>query len=263
MSRMFDQGTGTPLVIVQPLQGRWEWTRELLRDLARHYRVISYSLSGDLGSGQRMDPQAGFDGFVRQLEDVIDGAGITGRAALCGISFGGVVAARYAARHPDRVSRLIVASSPGPGWKPNPAQEGYVARPWLTLPAFGMAALSRAGHEVAAALPDWPGRLMFFARYGVRAVRFPAMPHLMARRVRLMQDLDLAGDCARISAPTLVITGEPGLDLVVPVDSTKRYAELIANARLELMDRTGHLGVLTQPARFARLVKEFVNADRP
>jgi 3-oxoadipate enol-lactonase len=258
---MFDQGTGTPLVVVQPLQGRWEWTRELLRDLSRHFRVVSYSLSGDLGSGQRMDPDAGFDGFVRQLEEVIDAAGITGRAALCGISFGGVVAARYAARHPDRVSRLIVASSPGPGWRPSAAQAGYVSRPWLSLPAFGAAALERAAREVAAALPAWPERLGFFVRYGALALRFPAMPHLMARRVRLMQDLDLSGDCARISAPTLVITGEPALDLVVPVDSTRRYAELIPNARVELMDRTGHLGVLTQPARFASMVKDFVNAD--
>ena len=258
---MFDEGTGTPLVIVQPLQGRWEWTRDLLRDLSRSFRVISYSLSGDLGSGQRMDQKAGFDGFVQQLEGVIESSGITGRAAVCGISFGGVVAARYAARHPDRVSRLIVASSPGPGWKPSSIQAGYVARPWLSLPVFGINALNRAALEVAAALPAWPERLRFFARYGAVALRFPAMPHLMARRVRLMQDLDLAADCTRISAPTLVITGEPTLDLVVPVDSTKRYAELIPNARVELMDRTGHLGVLTQPSRFARIVKDFVNAS--
>jgi pimeloyl-ACP methyl ester carboxylesterase len=258
---MFDEGTGTPLVIVQPLQGRWEWTRDLLHDLSRSFRVISYSLSGDLGSGQRMDQKAGFDGFVRQLEDVIDSAGITGRAAVCGISFGGAVAARYAARHPNRVSRLIVASSPGPGWKPNSVQAGYVARPWLSLPAFGINALNRAAREVAAALPARPQRLWFFVRYGALALRFPAMPHLMARRVRLMEELDLAADCTRISAPTLVITGEPALDLVVPVDSTKRYAELIRNSRVELMDRTGHLGVLTQPDRFARIVKDFVNAS--
>src|SRR4029079_15305404 len=105
-------------------------------------------LSGDLGSGQRMDPDAGFDGVVRQLEDVIDAAGITGRAARCGISCGGVVAARYAARHPDRVSGLIVASSPGPGWRPNAAQAGYVSRPWLSLAALcvgGLGPHRRAG----------------------------------------------------------------------------------------------------------------------
>jgi 3-oxoadipate enol-lactonase len=258
---MFDEGSGAPLVVVQPLQGRWEWTRELLRDLARQFRVVSYSLSGDLGSGHRNDPALGFDGYVRQLEEVMDRSGITGGAVLCGISFGGVVAARYAARHPERVARLIVASSPGPGWQPNPQQAGYVARPWLSLPAFGVAALARAGREVATALPRWPQRLWFFARYGLLALRYPALPHLMASRVRLMQALDLAADCARISAPTLVITGEDALDLVVPVGSTKRYADLIPNARCQLFERTGHLGVLTQPDRFARMVKEFADAD--
>src|SRR3954462_2924242 len=258
---MFDQGSGTPVVIVQPLQGRWEWTRELLRDLSKRFRVVSYSLSGDLGSGQRMDPELGFEVFVRQLEEVMDRSGITGGAVLCGVSFGGVVAATYAARHPERVARLIVASSPGPGWQPDDRQAGYVARPWLSLPAFGAAALARAAREVAAALPAWPERLWFFVRYGALALRFPAMPHLMARRVRLMQGLDLASACARISVPTLVITGERELGQVVPVDSTRRYAELIPHARYRLMDRTGHLGVLTQPHRFARMVEEFVDAD--
>ena len=49
-------------MVVQPLQGRWEWTRPLLRQLARHNRVISYSLCGDIGSGRKTD--GGFDDYV-------------------------------------------------------------------------------------------------------------------------------------------------------------------------------------------------------
>src|SRR5215213_873746 len=157
---MFDQGSGPALILIQPLQGRWEWMRSSLVALSQYTRVISYTLCGDIGSGVRVDPSEGFDAYTRQLEKVMDRAGVT-RVALCGVSFGGVVAAHYAALRPERVSHLIVASSPGPGWKPTESQAGYVARPWLSMPAFAVTGASRVGVEIAAALPSWGGRLGF------------------------------------------------------------------------------------------------------
>ncbi|HEX9369248.1 MAG TPA: alpha/beta hydrolase [Vicinamibacterales bacterium] len=260
MTKMFDEGSGPPLVLVQPLQGRWEWMRPSLVALSKYARVISYTLCGDIGSGARMDPSQGFSAFTRQLEEVMERAGVT-RAALCGVSFGGVVAAHYAALQPERVSHLIVASSPGPGWEPTASQAAYVARPWLSLPALALTGVGRVGIEIAAALPGWGARMGFALRYFGAAMRFPMLPHLMARRVRLMQEVDLAADCARIKAPTLVITGDASLDRVVPVASTKEYVNQIRGARYAMMDRTGHLGSLTQPDRFARIVGEFVNAS--
>src|SRR4051812_19066338 len=132
---MFDKGSGPAVVIVQPLQGRWQWMRPFLEALARQCRVITYTLAGDFGSDRGVDPRQGFDVYVRQLEDVIARAGVE-RAAVCGISFGGTVAVRYAARHPERVTRLIVASSPGPEWHITPDQARYVSRPLLMLPLF-------------------------------------------------------------------------------------------------------------------------------
>src|ERR1041384_2924990 len=113
---MFDQGSRPPIVVVQPLQGRWQWMRRILDGLSRKCRVITYTLYGDFGADHRIDASQGFDQFVRQLEEVIDRAGLD-RTALCGISFGGTVALRYAALHPRRVSHLVIASSPGPATK--------------------------------------------------------------------------------------------------------------------------------------------------
>jgi pimeloyl-ACP methyl ester carboxylesterase len=260
--RIFDQGSGNPIVVVQPLQGRWEWTQPLLRELARHGRTVTYSLSGELGSGRRTGGRVDMGEYLAQLRDVMDGAGLK-QAALCGISFGGAVAARFAAEFPDRVTRLVIVSSPGPGWRASDVQASYVARPFRSLPAFAAGALTRVTPEIVSALDTWSARLGFALRYGFTAVRYPSKPHLMAERVRLLEGLNLAGDCARITAPTLVVTGEPDLDRVVPVASTRRYADLIANARYVMMDKTGHQGVLTQPQRFAALVSDFVNADHP
>ena len=71
----------------------------------------------------------------------------------------------------------------------------------------------------------------------------------------------LRADCARIVARTLVITGEPALDRVVPAASTREFVGLIAGARYEMMAGTGHIGLVTQPDRFARIVGEFVNGS--
>lgn len=246
-------------MLVQPLQGRWQWMQPLLDALSARCRVITYTLAGDFGSDRPMDPALGFDVYIRQLEDVMNSAGVE-RAALCGISFGGTVAVRYTALHPEQVTHLIIASSPGPGWRANAQQEMYVSRPLLTLPAFLLSALTRLHGEVAAALPRPGERAAFAARTTVAMLRYPARPPVMAARVRLMQTLDLAGDCARISAPTLVVTGHPSLDLVVPVDSTRQYLSHIRDSRYEMMENTGHTGSLTQPDRLATIVGTFVNA---
>jgi pimeloyl-ACP methyl ester carboxylesterase len=142
-------------------------------------------------------------------------------------------------------------------------QAGYVAKPWLSLPSFTIGALTRVAPEIFSAIDTWRGRINFAVRFALLALRYPASPRVMALRVQQLEQLDLATDCARITAPTLVVTGDPQLDRVVPVESTKRYVALIPGARCVMMERTGHQGVLTQPERFAALVSEFVNASHP
>ena len=83
----------------------------------------------------------------------------------------------------------------------------------------------------------------------------------MARRVRQEQALDFERDFDRVRAPTLVITGDEGLDTVVPVHVTRRYCERIPSARYVNLSGTGHIGMLTQPDRFADVVGEFVDAS--
>jgi 3-oxoadipate enol-lactonase len=253
---MFDRGTGPVVVVVPGLHGRWEWMAPALRRLSARCRVISFSLSGDVGSGRTAHD---FEGYVRQLDEVLDRAGVE-RATICGISFGGFVALRYAAVRPSRVEALVLASSPAPGWQPTPQQARWIARPWLSAPAFVVSSPFRLWPEVRATFPRFASRIRFFARQGLRAAASPMIPGLMARRIREAERLDFRPDCANVEAPTLVVTGEEGLDTVVPVGNTRTYAELIRNARHEVIHRSGHIGVLTQPDRFADLVTGFAHA---
>lgn len=257
---MFDRGSGPPLVVIPGVQGRWEWMAPALDALAARCRTISYSLCGDFGSGRTLDAARGFDNYLRQLDDVLDDRGLE-RAAICGVSYGGLIALRYAATRPGRVSALVLSSAPAPGWVPTEQQQRWVKRPWMSAPAFVLTSPGRLLPEIRRALPDWRRRTAFTLRHVLRVAAAPMKPPLMASRVTWTQKMDFRPDCDRVTAPTLVTTGEEGLDRVVPVPITRRYCALIAGARYELIERTGHIGLLTRADRFAEVVGEFVNAN--
>jgi pimeloyl-ACP methyl ester carboxylesterase len=256
---MFDRGDGPPVIVIPGVQGRWEWMRPALDALARRCRPISYSLCGDFGSGFPVDRELGFEGYLRQLDTILERVGVE-RAVICGVSYGGLIAVRYAASRPHRVSALVLVSAPAPGWKPSPRQERYVARPWLSTPVFVATGPFRLWPEVRAALPDWRPRLRFAMSHALRILRAPSIPALMALRVRQQEGLDFQRDSERVAAPTLVITGEEQLDRVVPVHVTRRYADLIPRVQYVQMEGTGHIGLVTRPEHFARLVGEFAHA---
>jgi 3-oxoadipate enol-lactonase len=255
---MFVQGSGPPLVVIPGVQGRWEWFRPGLDALSKYCRTVSYSLCGDSGSGARFAPADGFDNFVRQLDGIFERCQIA-RAALCGVSYGGFIAVRYAAVRPDRVSAVVLASAPSPGWTPNTRQQRYLASPWRSAPSFILTSPGRLFPEIHAAYDTWPQRIGFAAAHAARAAFHPLIPSRVAQRVAVQQSTDMTADCQAVRAPALVIAGEPDLDRVVPVSATRRYADLIPNARFVTLERTGHLGIVTRPRRFAELVGEFVN----
>lgn len=256
---MFDRGCGPPVVVVPGVQGRWEWMAPALDALAQRCRTVSYTLGGDAGSERTLDAALGFDTYLRQLDAVLDDRGLE-RAAVCGVSYGGLIALRYAATRPQRVSALVLCSAPAPGWAPTEQQQRWVQRPWLSAPAFVLTSPGRLLPEIRSALPQWRARTRFTLRHVLRVAAAPMNPSVMAARVTWTQKMDFRPDCDRVTAPTLVITGEEGLDRVVPVPVTRRYCALIADARYEMLERTGHIGLLTRADRFGEIVGEFVHA---
>jgi len=232
-----------------------------LDELGTRCRALSYTLCGDIGSDMPFDPALGFDNFLRQLDRVFDRSGID-RAALCGVSYGGFIALRYAAVRPERVTSLVLVSSPAPGWVPNPRQQQYLTRPWRSAPAFVMTSPLRLWPEIKAAYDTTGERVVFSVRHALRVIAAPIVPPRMAERVTLQQRLDFAPDCARITAPTLVVTGEDDLDQIVPPEITRQYCQLIPGAQYVQMKRSGHIGLLTHPAQFADIVSGFINANR-
>ena len=257
MPATIDVGSGPPVVLIPGIQGRWEWMWPAIDALERSCRVISFSLAEDGANGRRVDPTRGFDGYLDQIDDVMTRAGLA-EAAVCGVSFGGLVALHWAARRPERTRALVLVSTPSPDWKPAARFEWYVRAPRLFSPVFAAQTPFRLGPEIWRAHDSVSDRLAFSGRHLARMALSPFSPKGMAQRMRMMSNVDFEADCRKVTAPTLVLTGEAGLDRVVPVAGTRSYTDRIAGARHLTLERTGHIGLVTRPDQFADMVGPFV-----
>ena len=254
--RLIDVGSGPPLVIVPGVQGRWEWMRPAVEALSSRCRVITFSLADEPTCGGQFDAAHGFASYVEQVTEALDQAGVT-QAAVCGVSYGGLIAAAFAARHPDRVRSLILVSAIPPSWTPNARVRFYLRAPRLLSPLFVIGSL-RMYPEIAAAHPRGTASLRVAGRHALNVLRHMMSPSRMARRVHLLNSVDLSRELGTVSLPTLVLTGEAGLDNVVPVRLTEEYMRLWPHAERLTLERTGHIGLITRPDRFTALVAPFV-----
>ena len=91
--KIIDRGTGTPVVLVPGIQGRWEWTQPAVDALSQRCRVITFSLADEPTSGAAFDEASGFDCYLRQIKDALDVTGVKS-AVICGISYGSFMTVR-------------------------------------------------------------------------------------------------------------------------------------------------------------------------
>ena len=101
--QFIDRGSGPPLVLIPGIQGKWEYLRPAVEALSQSFRVLTFPLCGEPGSGVIFEPARGLDNYVAQTLAVLDQIGVA-RAIVCGISFGGLIALRFAATHAERTS---------------------------------------------------------------------------------------------------------------------------------------------------------------
>jgi 3-oxoadipate enol-lactonase len=256
---MIDRGTGTPIVLIPGLQGRWEWMRPAVDALAKHHRVITFSLCDERTSPFPCDLEKAFENYVEQVELALDRAHVE-KAVIAGVSYGGLIAAEYAARRPQRVQGLVLANALHKTWHPNSQQSLFLRSPRLMSPLFVATAPRRMRPEMVATFPRLFARLKFTTTYGLNVMFALASPAKMARRVEWATRHRFAD--ARIDAPALILTGEPELDRVVPVDVTRRYLDELHSAKHVVLERTGHNGLVTRPDEFAGMLGRFVDDVR-
>jgi len=255
--KIVDRGSGVPVVLIPGIQGRWEWMAPAVDALASRCRVITFSLA-DEPSAEWPSRSNGFDAYVEQVAQTLDARGLE-RAVICGVSYGGLVAASFAGRYPRRVACLALVSALPPSWRPDARARFFMRRPRVLLPLFLLGSL-RLYPEFTAAFGSWWAALGPAIRQGARSLtHFPA-PGRMVRRAAIAAQADTAG-LASVQVPVLVVTGTPGLDRVVPTHMTMEYTRIWPHATAVTLERTGHLGLVTRAAEFARVIAEFADAS--
>jgi len=243
-------GSGPPLVKASNwlthLDFEWEspiW-RHWYAALSRHHRLVRYDERGN-GMSQRDVDDVSFDTWVRDLEAVVDAAGLD-RFPLLGISRGGSIAIAYAVKHPERVTQLVLHGAFAVGLKHigTPEQiEGrralasLVRLGWgLNNPAFCKTFTCRYIPEATPEHEEWFDQLQ----------RVSTSPENAARLMERADNIDIRSLLKQVRTPTLVIHCDR--DQAVPVEGGRMLAAAIPGARYVSLPSANHLVLEEEPA---------------
>ncbi|HXE92148.1 MAG TPA: alpha/beta fold hydrolase [Terriglobales bacterium] len=243
-------GSGPPLVKAANWMNHleFEWHSPIwshwISELTRRHTVIRYDERGNGLSDWDVEDLS-FEAWVEDLETVVNAAGVQ-RFALLGISQGGAVACAYAARHPERVSHLVLYGAFARGWLHRGSPEDVEQRNALiTLVRLGWGKNSPAFRQVwtnifipggSAEQMDWFNELQ----------RVSASPQNAAELLLAAGRLEVVDVLPRIRVPTLVLHCEK--DRAVPMNEGRLLAASIPGARFVPLPGRNHLVWPTEPA---------------
>jgi pimeloyl-ACP methyl ester carboxylesterase len=250
------QGRG-PLVVLAP------WcVSHLERDLAEpklqafydrlaaRHTLVRYDHTG-VGLSDRDREDFSFEREVVELEALVDQFG-NEPIALVGGSFGGPVATAYAARHPDRVSRLVLYGSFA--WGAQIATtEVQAAMLALVRAHWGLGAKTLTGILA-------PNVTNEEARRFTRSQFLATSAEVSAQLLTLFYAMDVRELAGRVMAPTLVIHRQQ--DRAIPLDAGRDLAARISTATMVTLDGDVHLPWFGAPD-VLDAVLEFLGAGAP
>ncbi len=244
-------GEGPPLVKaanwLSHLEFDWRspvW-RHWLEELARYHRLIRYDPRGT-GLSDWEAADVSWEARVRDLETVVEAAGVE-RFALFGMSGGGALAVAYAARHPERVSHLILYGAYVRGWRKRAKSQDEFEEEeaLLTLMKAGWGRDSPTYRQIFAS--DFiPGATWEHMRWFNDLCRVSASPENAVAFHRTSGDIDVSDLLSQVRVPTLVLHGRG--DLVVPFEEGRALAAGISGARFVPLESPNHILLEDEPA---------------
>ena len=257
-------GAGPPLVKaanwLNHLEYDWEspiW-RHMFRELSRDHRLVRYDERGNGMSDWEVEDLS-FDAWVRDLETVVDAAGLD-RFALFGLSQGAAVSVAYTARHPERVSHLIMLGGWARGWGRRSPDEIEIREALMTLvragwgqenPAFRQVFTSRFVPEGTIEHQRWFNELQ----------RRTTSPANAVRLAQSSRNVDVTDLLPRLQVPTLVFHARG--DAVAPIEYGREIAALVPGARFVTLESHNHLLLGDEPAFqvFLRETRRFLGIE--
>ena len=217
----------------------------LLEALSRRFTLVRFDQRG-CGLSDRGAADISFDAWVRDLEAVADAARLE-RFALLGVSQGAGIAVAYAARHPDRVSHLILYGGYVQGW----STRNLTERQRETFDTLGkLIELGWSGRDASLrqvfTMQFIPGAGIEQARAFNELMRLSASTETALRIYRAFGAIDVRAEAPRVRCPTLVM--HAAHELRVPFEEGRALAGLIPGARFVPLDSENHLLLKDEPA---------------
>ena len=244
-------GEGAPLVRAAHWMTHldWDWRSATLgpriQALSRHHRLVRYDGRGYGLSDWGAEPGT-LDDWVDDLETVVDAAGLQ-RFALLGASGGAPVSIRFAARHPQRVSRLVMLGGFARGLLQRGSGAGVVQtfEAMLRLLEDGWAQDNSAFRQLMTSM-FWPGASAQQMDSFNQLQRVSCTPQRAVTLLRRIAEFDATADLPRVRCPTLVLHSPR--DSRVPFAEGRLIAASIPGARLEPFDSPNHTPLADEPA---------------
>ena len=233
--------------------------RHWIEFFSDHFRFIRFD---ERGSGMSdWDTELSFDRWVDDFETIIGAADLREPFALLGISQGAAVSIAYAAKYPERVSRMILYGGYARGWArrghPEAAREynaiiDLVRVGWgRSNPAFRQVFTSRFIPSASDEQVAWFNELC----------RKTTTPETAANLLQLRSEIDVTPLLKDVRTPTLVIHARN--DQVTPISEGRFLASQIAGAEFAEVDSENHIILNDEPAwsRFKDVVLDFMGAS--
>ena len=258
-------GSGPPLLIdacwLSHLQFDWEspvW-RHYLVELGKIATVIRYDERGH-GLSDRGVTDHSLEARVADLEAVVEDAGL-GRFALMARAQGGPVAIEYAARHPDRLTRLIFYGSYSGAHAGTSEEERELLAAFEALIRVGWARPTSEFRRVFSSMMI-PGGTEEQMRWldDLQKRACDTETAVLSRSQR--QITDSTWRLPEIQLPTLVIHSRG--DQMNEFHHARDLAAGIRGARLVGLDSSNHIVLADEPAWpvFMREITAFIEPDR-
>lgn len=253
-------GKGPPLLMpatwLSHLEHQWKslaW-RPWLETLSQKYTLLRYDSRG-CGLSDRAPAELSFEGWIRDIEAVVDAAGFRQFDVLA-TCWGGSIGVEYAARHPDRVSRLVLYGAYALGrLRGEHPIEAETARVMLDMVRLGWGQENHALGQVWGSYFQPGGTLAHFRSWSEQQ----ALSTSAETAVRLLQvgwQIDVRAAARKIRCPTLVL--HVARDTVVPIEVGRQLATLIPDCRFVQIDGENHMPLADEPA-WQKIVAEIEN----
>jgi pimeloyl-ACP methyl ester carboxylesterase len=244
------QGSET-LVLIHELGGTLESWDLVLPALQENFRVLRYDQRG-FGLSEKTRGTLSLNIVLGDLVGLLDGLAVVSPCHVIGTALGASFAIAFAAKHPERAARLVACN---PVTRVTGDRRSYLAQRADTVEREGMRPYVE--QSLNTSYPEiLRGDVRRFERYRRRWLANDPLGFAAVNRMLL--DMDLTSDLARITCPTLVLAGL--YDSVLPPAAVEVTARAIPGSRY-LVVESGHFMAVQTPERMLEHLLPFLKGE--